>query len=279
MARSSGDAAGGSGRFGRGRPSPDGRHDDLDPRELQKLDITIPDDASALDPDLELWLAEAASAPEAVPAPPADDEYFDGGPDVIDLSDPWAQRRSARRRRLAITAGVVIVSLVVVALSGVVGAWIVGPRAAQTPTSLASEAPDNGQVGSLLPADAVLQNGESDLAAQSIRPAVLVVVPPSCPDCEQLLTSLSPQVGSFGIPLVAVGGPGQDAELDSLERSVGSARLVTLTDPNQVLASTYGPDTTTVVVVGSDGVVGDVLTDPVPTVPLAPDLVDIVPGA
>ena len=41
-----GPGAGGPGGFGRGRPSPDGRHDDLDPRELQKLDITIPDDAA-----------------------------------------------------------------------------------------------------------------------------------------------------------------------------------------------------------------------------------------
>ena len=276
-----GPGAGGPGGFGRGRPSPDGRHDDLDPRELQKLDITIPDDASALDPDLELWLAEAATEPASPPPPepptgPGDHIDFAGQPGA---RDPWAARRGARGRRLAVTAGVVLVSMVVVALSGVVGAWIVGPRTGQTPAALATQAPDDGQVGGLMPADAVLQNGESTVAAQSIRPAVMVVVPPECADCEQLLESLSPQAGSFGVPLVAVGGPAQADQLAALTDAVGSARLVSLTDPDQVLASAYGPDTATVVVVGSDGLVTDVIHDPVPTVPIGPDLVDIVPGA
>jgi len=268
-----GHGAGGPSGFGRGRPSPDGRHDDLDPRELEKLDVTIPDDASALDPDLELWLAEAASEPETRDAPPP--------PDADELDEapgPWAEQRAGRRRRLTITAAVVVVSLVVVALSGVVGAWIVGPRAAQNPAALASQAPDDGQVGGLLPADAVLQNGESTLAAQSIRPAVIAVVPPACPDCEDLLRSLSPQAGSFGVPLIAVGGPGQGDQLAALSDAVGSARLVTLTDADRTLTSTYGTKGTTLVVVGSDGVVTDVMHDPAPTVPIAPDLVDIVPG-
>jgi hypothetical protein len=268
MAGGEGDGAGG---VGRRRPGPDGRHDDLDPRELDRLDITIPDDASELDLDRELWLTEASTTGgDAEP-----------GPVTRPAIDSWADRRGRQRRRLAITAGVVLVSMFVVALSGAIGAWIVGPQAAQAPSTLATDTVDDGQVGGLLPADATLANGEAELAAQSIRPAVIVVVPSPCPECEQLLSTLAPQAATFGVPLVAVGATGQSVQLDQLSDAVSSAgksRLVTLTDTRGVLASTYGQTTPTVVVVGADGVVTDVIKDPVPDLSVEADLVGVAPG-
>ncbi|MFL6180809.1 MAG: hypothetical protein ACJ73J_00730, partial [Actinomycetes bacterium] len=194
MAGSRGDGPGaaGSGGWGQNRPGPDGRHDDLDPVELHRLDVGVPDDASALDADRERWLAEEA----------LDDLGSGGrGPKRDARFGSPAQRRAARKRRLTITAAVVLVAMVTVAISGAIGVWIVGPQAAPPPAPLASDARDTGQVGGLLPADAVLQNGESGSAAQSIRAAVIALVPASCPDCSAVLSSIAPQVGSFGAAL------------------------------------------------------------------------------
>src|SRR5215211_7219537 len=85
-----------------GRPGPDGHHDDLDQNELEKISVEIPDDARELRTDLERWLADEA--------------VDDADPPSAEVS--WAGRRAARKRRLAITAAVVVVSMAVVAISG-----------------------------------------------------------------------------------------------------------------------------------------------------------------
>jgi hypothetical protein len=289
MAGSRGDGPGasGPGGFGSNGPAPDGRHDDLAPDELQRLDITIPDDASDLDIDRERWLAEEAfdasdavdaSAPEpSTPSTPIRPSSANPPTDTTDTG-AWREQRDARRRRLAITAAVVAVSMLTVAISGAVGAWIVGPQASPGPQPLASTDAQPGEVGGLLPADAMLQNGESGISAQSLRPAVIAIIPASCFDCDQLLTTLAPQVGSFGVPLMAVGGPEQAAQLDALSDAVGSSRLITLIDNEQTLRTVYSATGTTLLLVRADGALVDVIRDPAPGVPLDSRLVELVPG-
>jgi hypothetical protein len=273
MAGSRGDGTGapGSGGFGANGPTPDGRHDDLAPDELQRLDITIPDDASDLDIDRERWLAEEAfdTADSGHTTPPT----------APTAEDSWRGARDTRRRRLAITAAIVAVSMLVVAVSGAVGAWIVGPQAASPGAQpLASTNAQPGEIGGLLPEDAVLQNGENGITAQSLRPAVIAIVPAGCSDCAQVLTGLAPQVGSFGVPLVAVGGPEQTEELDQMSDAVGSSRLITLVDADQTLQTVYGTGGTTLLLVRADGAVADIVHDPAPGVTLESQLVELVPG-
>jgi len=252
------------------RPGPDGRHDDLAPEDLEGLTLQIPDDARELTTD-----TPAAELP-LVEQPTADPTSEASGP--TPAVGTWAERRAARRRRLTITAGVVAVSMLVVAISGAIGAWIVGPQASAPPAvPLASALPPPGQVGGLLP-DAVLQDGASTVSARSLRPAVVVLVPSDCDECAELLTTLAPQVGSFGYALVAVGTPGQDDQLAALAESVGTTRLATLTDPQNELGAAYGFTGATVVLVRNDGVVVDVVRDATPGTRIEGALVDMAPA-
>ena len=248
-----------SGAQGSG-PGPDGRHDDLTPEDLAGLSWQVPDDPRELlaDPD---------------PVGGSDD------PPATPATTSWAERRAARRRRLMLTAGVVAISMLVVAISGAVGAWIVGPQASAPPAApLASALPDPGQIGGLLP-DAVLQDGQTAVSARSLRPAVVVVVPADCDECAELLTTIAPQVASFGYAMVAVGAPGQEDQLSALAETVGTTRLATVIDPQDTLRATYGITGSTIVLVRNDGVVVDVVRDPTPDTRIESALVDLAPAA
>ena len=274
----------GSGPRGPRRPDPEGHHDDLDQSELEKISVEIPDDPRDLSTDLERWLAEEAvdeamrePAPGRGGHPPSGPPLGPRAPRSSDAS--WAGRRAARKRRLAITAGVVVVSMAVVAISGAVGAWIVGPQAsAPPPAPLASNGPEPGQIGGLLPPDAVLQNGEASVTAQSVRPAVIALVAEGCIDCEDLLNNVAQQAESFGVPLVAVGSATQSDQLDALAETVGASRLITLTDPADRLRQVYGLTESTLLMVRADGAVVDVLGDPIADIRLESTLIDLVPG-
>jgi hypothetical protein len=242
-------------------PGPDGRHDDLVPDDLDGLSLGIPDDPRELTADLERWRREELTDPATDPAtPPA----------------PVLDRQVARRTRLTITAGVVLVSMVIVALSGAIGAWIVAPQAASPPAApLSSGGPEPGQLGGLLP-EAPLSDGTSTLSSQSLRPAVVVLVPETCDDCVDLLASAAPQVASFGVRLVAVGESGD--QVSALVDAVDSGTLTGLVDPDGRLRATYGATGTVMLLVRDDGVVVDIVSDPVPDVRLDGALVDLVPA-
>ncbi len=242
-------------------PSPDGRHDDLLPEDLAGLTLHAPDDPRDLEADRDAWLTEEETgliAPE---------------------SGTWAQRRQARRRRLSLTAGVLVVALLVVAVSSAVGAWIVGPQASAPPAApLASPAPDTGQIGGLLPEDAVLQDGSTPISARSLRPSVLALVPAQCDECEELLTTVAQQAGSFGVSTVAIGGADQAEQLAALSEAVGSLQMSTLTDPTNTLRATYGLTGVTLLLVRDDGVVADVVRNPTADTHLEVGLVELVPA-
>jgi hypothetical protein len=252
-------------------PSPDGRHDDLSLEDLDGLTLHVPDDPRELASDRAAWLAE--DQPEEAAPGPVRRSPWSGPP-----APSHADRRAARRRRLSLTAGVVLASMLVVAVSGAVGAWIVGPQAAAPPAApLASAVPDPGQLGGLLP-ETVLQDGSTSVAARALRPAVIALVPPECDECAELLTTLAPQVGSFGVSLVAVGDPQQAAQLTALATEVGATRLATLTDPPNALRATYGLTGVTLLLVRDDGVVLDVVRNPTPDTHIEAALVKLVPS-
>lgn len=249
-----------SGSRGAG-PGPDGRHDDLLPEDLDGLTLHAPDDPRDLETDRRAWITEEETGRTA----PA--------------SSTWTQQREARRRRLAVTAGVLVVSLLVVAISGAVGAWIVGPQASAPPAApLASNAPDPGQIGGLLPDDAILQDGATAISAQSVRPSVIALVPAECDECAELLSTVARQAGSFGVSTVAVGAPDQSDQLATLRDAVGPTQLSTLTDAASTLRATYGLTGVTLLLVRDDGVVVDVVRNPTPDTRLESGLVDLVPA-
>jgi len=253
-------------------PSPDGRHDDLLPGDLDGLTLHVPDDPRELASDRAAWLAEG-DPEETVPGPVRRDPW--AGPPARSHAD----RRAERRRRHSLTAGVVLASMLVVAVSGAVGAWIVGPQAAAPPAApLASAVPDPGQLGGLLP-EIVLQDGSTPVTARSLRPAVLALVPSECDECSELLTTLAPQVSSFGVSLVAVGDPQQAAQLAGLKGGVGPTRLATLTDPTNGLRAAYGLTGVTLLLVRDDGVVVDVVRNPTPDTHIEAALVELVPSS
>jgi hypothetical protein len=253
-------------------PGPDGRHDDLLPDDLDGLTLHVPDDPRELASDRAAWLAEGE--PDDTGASQLHPSRWSGLPALS-----RADRRAARRRRLSMTASVVLASMLVVAVSGAVGAWIVGPQAAAPPAApLASVVPDPGQLGGLLP-EVDLQDGSTPVSARSLRPAVITLVPAECDECTELLTALAPQVGSFGVSLVAVAGPQQAAQLVALTEEVGASRLSTLTDPTNGLRATYGLTGVTLLLVRDDGMVVDIVRDPTPDTHIEAALVELVPSA
>jgi hypothetical protein len=241
------------------------------PEDLDGLTLHAPDDPRELEDDREEWLREEGEESE---------EHDTGSPSppFIGVFGSATERRRARQRRLAVTAGILLVSMVVVAVSGAIGAWIVGPHAAPPPAApLATTNPEPGHVGGLLP-QTTLADGATPISSRSLRPAVIALVPPSCSECSDLLQSLSAQVEPFGVSLVAVGATSQADELDSYLTELGTTRLSALTDPQGALRDAYAADGTTLLLVRADGVVTEVMSSPAPDVHLERSLVDLVPG-
>ena len=208
----------------------------------------IPDDASSLEDDRQAWIAE--------------------------------QRRTApitRQRRLVLTAVVVGVSTVVVVLAALVGAFVLPARnAVPRPSPLADPVASPGQVGGLLP-DATLSGRSGEVAARTVRPAVIALVPSPCAGCASALLGVQEQVVSYGLGLTLVVPPDAETSAATLAQTLGGARVRVLTDPAGLLADAYG-EGLRLVLVRADGVVIDVVEDPGPGVPLAVDLTQIAPS-
>jgi hypothetical protein len=242
-----------------GRPDPDGHHDDLSAEDLDGLSQLVPDDARELSAESDAWRREATQQRQPTPFPPA----------------TRVRRSPSRRHRLSMTAGLMVFSMLVVALSGVVGALVLpASPSGPPPAPLASVTPLPGQVGGLLPA-ATLADGSSPVSARSVRPAIVALVPVDCEPCADLLREVRRQGAEFSLPVTLVGGSDQGAQLSDLERALGAYRLDVLTDPAGTLATTYGPTVLTLLLVRDDGVVADIVRDPPPDLRLESTLVSL----
>ena len=151
---------------GHGKPDPEGHHDDLDQADLEGLSLLVPDDARSLDADRLAYLEELREQ----------------------ARHGW-RRMVFTRRWVRFGLSGPLVTLVLVGVT-IVGSLMVvfapKPQPVPGPAPLAVGAPGQvGEVGGLLPAESVMANG-LEVALRSVRPAVFVLVPRDCPECNTI---------------------------------------------------------------------------------------------
>ena len=249
-------------------PSPDGRHDDLPPDQWRELSLDVPDDPRALDADRQQWLREVSESPEAAPL----------------FGKPRRSRPARSGQRLVITAAVLLVSLVVVAVSGLLASLALVPATqGPTPAPLAADVESVGKVGGLLPVVSLseanpLADTSTPVAAQSLRPAVIALVPDDCADCAALLRAVAGQASQYQIPLTLIGPTSQGEQLTTLAAELGTFRLDVLTDSSGDFRDTFGNAQPTLVLVREDGVIVDVVRGAQEGDRLESALVQLVPS-
>ncbi len=204
--------------------------------------IHVPDDISALEPDIVALRRERAAA-----------------------------ARRERLRRLAraprwVRFGIAVPLIVgVLAVAAVSGAWlsVEGNRVAPAGTlapPLASPGVAAGTVGGLLPEATLDVGGAAEYTAE-LRPAVIALVPASCTGCVASARDLLQQVSALqGQVLFVSAGSAVSAAADRLGTLLPAATSEA-TYPHGVLAAAYHPavNQLTVLLVRSDGVVTAVL--------------------
>lgn len=237
-------------------PGPDGHHDDLDQDQLEGLALLVPDDARSLDADRLAYYQELRARARA-------------------RGDGWA-----RIRRLAasgVTGPLILVLLVVLGLFGsTLGMFGSALPATPPPQPLATPTETPGQVGGLLPDTAVTVD-QAHASLREARPALLALVPSSCPTCHDVLRSLAGQAREYGLRLVLIGPPGQQAQLDGLNRDALGGGATVAVDVANVVTPAYDPVGVTALLVASNGVVADVVPQVLATTRLEPQLAQLAP--
>jgi hypothetical protein len=181
-----------------------------------------------------------------------------------------ADRRRRRRERLAgtwvwrgwsfplgVLVGVLALAATVVTLLAVDGAARPAhPHA--VPLAAPTQAP--GQVGGLLPAAVLTTTTGARADAQTLRPALLVLLPAHC-NCAKLLDSLAAQATEVQVQLVVIGSGSRDAEVAALPGQLHHGPVIAAYDAAGTLASAYDASGVTALVVQRDGVVSYVQSD------------------
>lgn len=255
-----------------GRPGPDGRHDDLTAADLDGLWQCVPDDARDLDADRAAWLREPDSTSSST-----------SPPEIVVQPEPPTHLRtstSRRRRRLTITAVILTLSFLVPVVSGAIGGFMASNAESETSAApLAAVPASPGQIGGLLP-QAILVGDGVPVQSQSIRPAVVVLVPASCADCTESLRALRQQAAEFDLQVTIIGTDAQAEQLVALDRALGSVAIDVLIDGDGIFARTYGSSDLNVLLVRDDGVVADILRNPPTDLRLEPALIGLfAPGS
>lgn len=186
------------------------------------------------------------------------------------------RRQAARRRRLArllltrrwrrfgLSGPLLVAVLLVVALYGLL-LTALHPRGPVTPAARPLASPDlpPGAVGGLLPDVRLQLHLGSVLARQTGRPEVLALVPPDC-GCVATLRDVIDQAISFTRNLRLIGdgrSAGARSEVEQLRTTATQGLARTAVDPSGALFSAYDAQGVTLLLVGADGVVLDVLRD------------------
>jgi hypothetical protein len=186
----------------------------------------------------------------------------------VDIDDYHRELRASRRRqrwhwltgtrawqRWSFPAGVLTgafaLAMVVFALLAVDGR---SARPDSGPVPLAAPTVAVGTKGGLLPDVPLTTTTGASVSARSLRPALVVLLPPHC-DCKGVLTSLAGQAEEVQLRLVVVGSSQPDAEVAALPGQLHYADLVAAYDAAGNLSSTYAASGVTAVILGRDGVV------------------------
>jgi hypothetical protein len=219
------------------------RHDGDDDYGLPRVDVVVPDDARELDADVAAWRREERE-----------------------------KRRRERMRRLlrpftrhGLALPVLALTMALALVSGVLITFF-GPRPVpQSPAApLASPTAPVGEVGGSLPDARVVVNSSSR-PAESLRPALLVILPPEC-GCERQLHELARQAAGQSLrfyllaDLRAGGRTVREAHQDLRPMVDRITETVTgvVDDPANALASAYRAQGLTAVTVRADGLVAQV---------------------
>jgi hypothetical protein len=125
---------------------------------------------------------------------------------------------------------------------------------------LATPTAATGAVGGLLPATHVTTTDGDTVSAASLRPALVVLLPPHC-SCPTLLDSLAAQAAEVDLQLVAIGPQAPDAEVAALPGQLHHGRVVAAYDDASALSLAYAAHGVTALVVAGDGVVTYVQRD------------------
>jgi hypothetical protein len=229
---------------------------------LPRVEIVVPDDARELERDVVAYHREVRQ-----------------------------HRRKERWRRLGIplfirygVAAPFIASAVLIALISGVLMTVIAPR--QTSRSLPSTAPSApkaapGQIGGPLPNVSLSVNGTPTLLTKKIHPGVIAIVPQHCA-CDQLVKQLAGEATGEQVPVYLVGDGASAKDVHNMYWKAAKGTASTVSDPSDVLATTYHAAGFTAVLVHSDGVVGEVLKNlnPHANLDLAPQLRELSrPGA
>ena len=212
------------------------------PEEMPWADpVTVPDDIRALQSDIDAYHREQRLA-----------------------------RRRRRRERITgsaawqrwsfpvgVLTGALALAAVVVVLLAVDTA---GHGARRGSVPLAAPTAAVGTNGGLLPTSLVTTTDGQRVPAQSLRPAVLVLLPSHC-NCPALLDALAAQAAEVQVQLVVVGPSAPDAEVAALPGQLHHGKVVAAYDDGGRLAATYSAHGVTALIVGRDGVVTYVRRD------------------
>jgi len=197
--------------------------------------IDVPDDASALEADRLAYLAELQERGRR--------QRYVPPPDAPRNAQLWPF--------------LLIFSATVLALMGFVIAFI--PQAGQAPSATALGAPigvEPGTVGGLMPFGTV-SIGTIDAPIRDFRPGVIALIPPGpCRTCGATIASVWEQLTAFRLPLLIVGQPGSDLQLNALSAQAGG---VTPAVDNTALLPKKATGHVTLYFIHSDGVIGAVL--------------------
>lgn len=127
-------------------------------------------------------------------------------------------------------------------------------RHAAAPAPLASPSITAGHQGGLLPDVSFTSTVGGTVAATSLRPALIALVPGRC-GCTTLLRSLAAQAEEVQLRLVVLAPSAPDAEVAALSGRLHYGDVLTAYDANGRLAGAYAASGVTALVVGRDGVV------------------------
>jgi hypothetical protein len=150
------------------------------------------------------------------------------------------------------------------------------PVARAAPRPLAAPAISAGRVGGLLP-DVTLRGRVTEAQARSLRPAVVMLVAPSC-DCLRAVRQVVTEAARVRVVTYVVEAGTSLDQAQSLALQAGGD-VGPYADPDGVLARTYGlRSSAALVLVRDDGVVTQVVAAVSPSLRLATALRGLVPN-